>query len=85
MLTSACNFTKSNTTPWVFFTFLKLYKWCKITESVSFWRQKLLFLQILFSAAKWRRKVKLGETHLQPQKKNAEAAWYKKSLPAETD
>ena len=22
----ACNFTKSNTTPWVVFTFLKLYK-----------------------------------------------------------
>ena len=22
----ACNFTKSNTPPWVFFTFLKLYK-----------------------------------------------------------
>ena len=22
-----CNFTKSNTPPWVFFTFLKLYKW----------------------------------------------------------
>ena len=25
--TEACNFTKINTAPWVFFTFLKLYKW----------------------------------------------------------
>ena len=24
---SACNFTKSNATPWVFFTFSNLYKW----------------------------------------------------------
>ena len=23
----ACNFTKNNNLPWVFFTFLKLYKW----------------------------------------------------------
>ena len=23
----ACNFTESNTPSWVFFTFLKLYKW----------------------------------------------------------
>ena len=23
----ACNFTKCNTSPWVFFTFFKLYKW----------------------------------------------------------
>ena len=26
----ACNFTKTNTPPWVFFTFLKLYKWYEI-------------------------------------------------------
>ena len=25
--TSAWSFTKSNTPPWMFFTFLKLYKW----------------------------------------------------------
>ena len=31
---SACNFTKSNTPPWVFFTFLKLYKWCQIAQSI---------------------------------------------------
>ena len=27
--------TKSNTPPWVIFTFFELYKWCEITQSVS--------------------------------------------------
>ena len=31
-LQAACNFTKSNTPLWVFFTFFKLYKWKKITQ-----------------------------------------------------
>ena len=31
----ACNFTKSNTPPWVFFTFFKLYKWYQIAQSVT--------------------------------------------------
>ena len=29
---SACNFTKCNTPPWVFFTFLKLCKWYQIAQ-----------------------------------------------------
>ena len=29
---SACNFTNSNTPPWVFFTFFKLYKWYQIAQ-----------------------------------------------------
>ena len=33
---SASNFTKSNTSPWVFFTFFKLYKWYQIAQSVSY-------------------------------------------------
>ena len=33
---SACNFTKSNTPPSVFFMFFKLYKWYQIVQSVSF-------------------------------------------------
>ena len=33
---SACNFTKINTPPWVFFTFLKLYKWYQITQRITF-------------------------------------------------
>ena len=33
---SACNFTKSNTSPWAYFTFCKLYNWCQIVQSVSF-------------------------------------------------
>ena len=28
-----CNFTKSNTPPWVFFTFFKLHKWYQILQS----------------------------------------------------
>ena len=31
----AYNFTKSNTPPWVFFTFLKLYKWNRIAQSTT--------------------------------------------------
>ena len=31
-----CNFTKSNTPPWVFFTFLKLCKWHQIAQHISF-------------------------------------------------
>ena len=32
---SACNFTKINTPPWVFFTFFKLYKWCQIAQRIQ--------------------------------------------------
>ena len=32
----ACNSPKSNTPPWVFFTFFKLYKWYQIAQSVSY-------------------------------------------------
>ena len=32
---SPCNFTKSNTPPWVFFRFFKLYKWYQIAQSIS--------------------------------------------------
>ena len=28
-------FTKSNTPPWVFFTFLKLYKWYQIVQRIT--------------------------------------------------
>ena len=34
--TNACNFTKSNTPPWEFFTFFKLYKWYQIVQSISY-------------------------------------------------
>ena len=30
----ACNFTKSNTPLWVFFTLFKLYKWCQIAQRI---------------------------------------------------
>ena len=32
-------FSKSNTPPWVFFTFLKLYKWYQIMQRITYWRQ----------------------------------------------
>ena len=31
-----CNFTKSNTPPWLFFTFLKLYKWYQIAQYIIY-------------------------------------------------
>ena len=31
----ACNFTKSDTSPWVFFTFLKLYSWYQIVQNIT--------------------------------------------------
>ena len=32
----ASNFTKSNTPPWVFFTFFILYKWYQIAQRITF-------------------------------------------------
>ena len=32
----ACNFTKTNTPPWVFFTFFKLYKWYHIAQRTTY-------------------------------------------------
>ena len=32
----ACNFTKINTPPWVFFTFFKLYKWYQIAQRITY-------------------------------------------------
>ena len=35
IVTSACNFTKSNTPPWAFFKFFKLCKWYQIVQSMT--------------------------------------------------
>ena len=35
-LALACNFTKSNTRPWVFFTLFKLHKWYQIVQRLTF-------------------------------------------------
>ena len=32
----ACDFTKSNALPWVFFTVFKLYQWYQIAQRISF-------------------------------------------------
>ena len=34
----ACNFTKINTPPWVFFTFFKLYKWYQIAQRTTYFK-----------------------------------------------
>ena len=31
-----CNFTKSNTPPWVFFTFFELYNWYQIAQRITY-------------------------------------------------
>ena len=33
----ACNFKKINTSPWVFFTFFKLYKKYQIAQRITYW------------------------------------------------
>ena len=38
----ACNFTKSNTPPWTFFTFFKLCKWFQITQRIT----KYVFIEV---------------------------------------
>ena len=51
--TSACNFTKSNTPPWVFFAFLKLYKWYQIVQSITYAETKSSsFLKLNFQKYK---------------------------------
>ena len=39
----ACNFTESNTPPWVFFTFLKLHKWYQISQSILYSKIEVLY------------------------------------------
>ena len=34
---AACNFTKSNNPPWVFFTFFKLCNWYQIAQRITFY------------------------------------------------
>ena len=36
VLLLACNSTKNNTPSWMFFTFLKLYKWYQIAQRITF-------------------------------------------------
>ena len=41
---NSCNFTKINTPPWVFFTFLKLHKWYQIAQRITIMSYSLWFL-----------------------------------------
>ena len=43
---SACNFTKINIPPWVFFTFFKLYKWYQIAQHITYGLCNYLFLSL---------------------------------------
>ena len=42
----ACNFTKSNTLPWVFFTFFKLYKWYQKASHFYILVKKVIMIMI---------------------------------------
>ena len=48
----ACNFTKSDTSPWVFFTFLKVYKGYQNCAKHHIWG-KFAWLNRFFSSASW--------------------------------
>ena len=45
---SAFNFTKINTPPWVFFTFLKIFKRYRIMQSVSYTESKSAHLTVVY-------------------------------------
>ena len=51
-VTFYCNFTKSNTHRWVFFTFFKLYKWYQIMQRItySFAAQKIPSLALVLKS-----------------------------------
>ena len=50
----ACNFTKSNTPPWVFFTFFKSYKWYEIAQlTTSFEILNVAFHTIFISVTNY--------------------------------
>ena len=43
----ACNFTKSNTLPWLFFMFLKLHKWYQLAQRISYVFNEVDFTELL--------------------------------------
>ena len=57
---SACNFTKSNTSPWAYFTFCQLYNWCQIVQSISF---VFIFYLIFIIRCTWIYKLYLPVCH----------------------
>ena len=58
-----CNFTESNTTPWVFFTFFNCTKWYLIAQSITMsgvtrvktrcWYSWALLIKLLFLSWNW--------------------------------
>ena len=43
-----CYFTRSDTLPWVFFTFLKFYKWYQIAENITYVSTKKIYWRDIF-------------------------------------
>ena len=55
-LYKACNFTKSNTRAWMFFTFFKLYKWYQIAQKITFSNgqvMKFVLVSFLLTVSKY--------------------------------
>ena len=40
---SACNFTKINTPPWMFFTVFKLCKWYQVAQRITIFEEVMLY------------------------------------------
>ena len=47
-----CNFTESNNPPWVFFTFLKLYKWYQIAQNITYIQISANIVQVMINTCK---------------------------------
>ena len=60
----ALNFTKSNTPPWGFFTFLKLCKWYQIAQRITYSNMQFIIIDIItwikdaIAICKWKRQYR---------------------------
>ena len=79
-----CNFTKCNTRPWVFHTFLILYKWSQIAQSITYVLSPWLYTSVMRRinkfqlhsiSCKWCYKQHLRQSH--PQFFLAILKWHK--------
>ena len=69
-----CNFTKSNTPPWVFFTFFKLYKWYQIAQNITYiWCDTKIFTE--------NSSIMESEQENDFPKKTERSMWYRCAFP----
>ena len=61
-----CNFTKSNTPPWVFFTYFKLCKWYQIAQCMAY-LQNCRFWRLIWKRKKFLHSTILSETSSVPK------------------